>query len=151
MKKRQVPEKAHGSDVWWLVGRTNMKVHRVLSQLLSELDLTLAQHEILVAIWQSPDITQQQLAEKLLVVKSNISALVAKLERSGLLERTPDPSDNRNKQLTLSPEGEDLVIRSLEIQNQVIERMVSTVDNKDLMYIERIMKRVGLVLDEMLT
>ncbi len=151
MKKTQVPEKARGSDVWWLVGRTNMKVHRVLSQLLSELDLTLAQHEILVAIWQSPDITQQQLAEKLLVVKSNISALVAKLERSGLLERTPDPSDNRNKQLTLSPEGEDLVIRSLEIQNEVIERMVSTVDNKDLVYIERIMKRVGTVLDEMLT
>ena len=151
MKKKQIPEKARGSDVWWLVGRTNMKVHRVLSQLLSELDLTLAQHEILVAIWQSPDITQQQLAEKLLVVKSNISALVAKMERSGLLERTPDPSDNRNKRLTLSPEGEDLVIRSLEKQNQVIERMVSVVDDKELEYIERIMRRVGPVLDEMLT
>ena len=150
MNKNQDLEKARGFDVWWLVGRTNMKVHRVLSQLLGELDLTLAQHDILVVIWQSPDITQQQLAEKLLVVKSNISALVAKLEKRGLLERIPDPSDNRNKRLTLSSDGEKLVIKSLEIQNQVIERMVATVDDTDLEYIDRIMKRVGIVLDEML-
>ena len=128
-----------------------MKVHRVLTQLLSELDLTLAQHEILVGIWQSPDITQQQLAEKLLVVKSNISALVVKLEKNGLLERTPDLSDNRNKRLILSADGEALVIRSLEKQNQVIRKMAAVLSNDDLEEVERIMTRVGGVLDEMLT
>ena len=141
MKNKQAPRKARGSDVWWLVGRTNMKVHRVLTQMLSELDLTLAQHEILVAIWESPDITQQQLAEKLLVVKSNISALVAKLERNGLLERTSDPSDNRNKRVILSDEGKELVIRSLEKQNQVIKNMASVLSNDDLEDVERIMTR----------
>lgn len=151
MKNTHALRKARGFDVWWLVGRTNMKVHRALTQLLSELDLTLAQHEILVAIWQSPDITQQQLAEKLLVVKSNVSALVTKLERNGLLQRVSDPSDNRNKRLILSPDGEELVIRSLEKQNQVIKKMASVLTDNELEELERIMTRVGGVLDDMLT
>ena len=150
MNNRQIPGKARGFDIWWLVGRTNIKVHRALTLLLGELGLSLAQHEILTAIWQNPGITQQQLAEILLVVKSNVSALVAKLEKGGLVERAADPEDNRNKLLFLSPSGEKLVLKSLKKQNQFIEKMMSVMSNNDLKKIDQIMRRVGDSLDEII-
>ena len=80
--------KPRGFDTWLLVGRTNLKVHRVLNLLLGELDLSLAQHEILVTIRRSSGLTQRELSEQLLVVKSNATALLQKLESRGLIRRT---------------------------------------------------------------
>ena len=139
--------KARGFDVWLHVGRTNLKVHRVLNQLLSTQDLSLAQHEILMTIGQQPGLTQRQLAERLLVVKSNISALLKKLEARGLVSRELDSNDSRNKHLSLTRAGQRLVTKSFELQNQVVQAMASTLSDDDLRQLDDIMGRVSGALD----
>jgi len=139
--------KTRGFDVWLAVGRTNLKVHRALSQSLAELDLSLAQHEILLAIWQKSGITQQQLARNLLVVKSNVSALLKKLEARGLVYRDCDPCDTRNKCLSLTDDGQKLVRQSFERQNQIIDAMASVMSDQELEMTGEVMIRVGKSLD----
>lgn len=143
-------EKTRGFDVWLTVGRTNLKVHRALSLSLAQLDLSLAQHEILLSIWQNSGITQKELAENLLVVKSNVSALIKKLEARGLVHRECDPSDTRNKCLSLTDAGRQLVKKSFARQNRIIDAMASVMSDDDLNRTAVVMRRVGTALDELL-
>ncbi|MBT8102292.1 MAG: MarR family transcriptional regulator [Gammaproteobacteria bacterium] len=149
MKSDKILEKARGFDVWLTVGRTNLKVHRTLNLALGELGLSLAQHEILLAIRQTSGLTQKQLSEKLLVVKSNVSALIKKLEGRGLVLREPDPSDTRNRLLSLTKAGRDLVQESLARQNEIIDAMASVMSDEELVKTGEVMRRVSEAIDQL--
>ena len=139
-----------GFDTWLRVGRTNLKVHRALNLLLGELDLSLAQHEILVTIRQHSGLTQRELSEHLLLIKSNATALLQKLETRRLVRRTPDPADSRSKRLSLTAEGEDLVQRSYAMQTRVIDAMVGVLNDDELEVTADIMSRVGNAIDKLI-
>ncbi len=141
--------KTRGFDAWLTVGRTNLQVHRALNHALAEVDLSLAQHEILVAIWQKTGLTQKELSEKLLVIKSNVSALIKKLEARGLVLRAPDPNDTRNKRLSLTPAGVALVRKSFALQNRIVDAMASVMTDEELAMITDIMHRVGSAIREL--
>ena len=141
--------KTRGSDVWLTVGRTNLKVHRALNLALAKLDLSLAQHEILLAIRQNSGLTQKQLSESLLVVKSNVSALIKKLEARGLVRRECDECDSRHKHLSLTAAGHKLVQQSLAEQNKIIEAMASVMSDEELIRTGDVMRRVGKAIDEL--
>ena len=143
MSGRAETAKSRGFDAWMEVGRTNLKVHRVLNLLLGELDLSLAQHEILVALRNKPGQTQQELSNRLLLVKSNASALIRKLEGRGLVRRTPDPDDTRNKRVSLTRAGQALVRRSFAVQNRVIKAMADVMSDTELEHTQAVMRRVG--------
>ena len=143
-------EKTRGFDVWLAVGRTNIKVHRALNQSLAELDLSLAQHEILMSICQNSGITQKALAENLMVVKSNVSALIKKLESRGLVHREADAADSRHKRLSLTDAGQELVEKSFARQNRIIDTMTSVMSDEDLVNTADVNRRVGRALDQLL-
>ena len=132
-----------GFEAWLTVGRTNLKVHRALNLLLGELDLSLAQHEILVTIGRQSGLTQRELSEQLLVVKSNATALLKKLEARGLVNRSTDPDDSRIKRLTLTRSGEALVEKSFAVQARVVEAMVSVMTDEELEMTADVMRRGG--------
>ena len=138
-----------GFDTWLTVGRTNLKVHRALNLLLGELDLSLAQHEILVTISRYRGLTQRELSEQLLVVKSNATALLKKLEARGLVRRTSDPNDSRIKRLSLTRAGDALVKRSFAVQTKVVNAMASVMTDNELEVTADIMRRVGEAVDEL--
>ncbi len=149
MSGRAPTTKTRGFDVWMEVGRTHLKVHRVLNLLLSELDLSLAQHEILVALRNRPGQTQQELSNRLMLVKSNASALIRKLEDRGLVRRTPDPDDTRNKRVQLTRAGQALVRKSFAVQNRVIKAMADVMSNEDLLHTQAVMRRVAAAVDDL--
>lgn len=139
-----------GFDTWLKVGRTNLKVHRALNLLLGELDLSLAQHEILVTIHRDSDLTQRELSERLLVVKSNATALLQKLEARGLVRRTTDPEDSRVKRLGLTKSGQDLVRKSFAVQSRVVKAMVSVMSDAELDQMTDVMGRVDGAIDRLI-
>ncbi len=139
--------KARGFETWLEVGWTNLKVHRVLNQSLASVDLTLAQHEILMTVLQHDGITQNALSERLHVVKSNVSALLKKLEARGLVERLSDPGDSRNKLISLTRSGHKLVERSFELQNRIVEAMAAELSDDDLQHLSDVMSRGSRALD----
>lgn len=143
MLKHEPLRTPRGLDAWITVGRTNLKVHRVLNQLLGELDLSLAKHEILVTIRRHPNLTQRELADRLHVIKSNATALLKKLSARGLVTRTSDPDDSRVKRLNLTPAGHALVENSFAVQARVIAAMASVLTDEELEQTADVMTRVG--------
>jgi DNA-binding MarR family transcriptional regulator len=147
MADRSKWQKSRGYETWLEVGWTNLKVHRVLNQSLASVDLTLAQHEILMTVLQQDGITQRALSERLHVVKSNVSALLKKLESRGLVARISDPDDSRNKLISLTKSGHELVEQSFKLQNRIVEAMTAELSDEDLQHLSDVMRRGSRALD----
>lgn len=134
--------------IWLQVVRTYQKCHQTLTRQLAPLELSVAQHEVLVRVGIDSGISQQRLAEKLLVAKSNVTGLLNRLEARGLLERRPHPEDARTKRIFLTPSGEALASKSLVVQKHLVDTMVGTLTEEELELLDGIMKRVESRLDE---
>ncbi|MEM8997985.1 MAG: MarR family transcriptional regulator [Acidobacteriota bacterium] len=142
-----LPE-ADGYSTWLAVGATSLKCQRALSGLLKDLDLSIAQHEVLVKVYRHEGLTQKELANHLLVVKSNVTALIRRMEARNLVRRDADGADARRRRLSLTEEGRALVHRSIALQNRVIDVMLSGLSRDDLARLDSIMERVSRSLDE---
>jgi DNA-binding MarR family transcriptional regulator len=68
--------------------------HRLVAQLRSH-DLSLAQFDVLAHVNASEGLTQQELADRLLVTKGNVCQLLDRMEQSDLLVRRQDGRANR--------------------------------------------------------
>lgn len=137
--------------VAWVAGlRNHQRYLRLLSRLLAPLGLSVAQHEVLQAIGRGEGLTQQELAQSLQVVKSNISGLLQRLEKQRLVSREPNPADARSKHLLLTDKGHRVLRRSSALQARVVETMMSALDDHDLELSHEFNRRVGAVLDQRL-
>lgn len=90
---------------WMRLLRVGQKIGRVLTEDLKRWDLNMAQFDTLARVGSSEGITQQELAESLLVTKGNVCQMLDRLEHRGLLYRRPDGRANR---LFLTVEGRRL-------------------------------------------
>src|SRR6476469_697170 len=80
---------------WLRLARVFQKVDRVSSDSLRCRQLSPAQLDVLAKVGSAEGISQQALANALLVTKGNVCQLLDKMQRSGLLERRPEGRVNR--------------------------------------------------------
>src|SRR3954468_8828397 len=76
---------------------------------LAPLGLTPAQAGLLRAGGTGPGRSQQALSAQLSLLPSRLVAMVDELERDGVLERRPNPTDRRHHALHLTAAGEQLL------------------------------------------
>jgi DNA-binding MarR family transcriptional regulator len=89
--------------------------------------MTRAQWGLLLQIWRNPGVSQKEVADLLEVEPISVARLVDRLERSGLIERRPDPADRRIWRLHLcaaaGPVLQRIIVERSELA-AVIERGV---------------------------
>ena len=89
-----------------------LKLNRELRREVHSLGVSAGQVSLLVEIHKNPGIGVRELAARERVSPAAISRHVERLERAGLVQRTPDAVDRRRHGLTLSDEAER-VLRSV--------------------------------------
>ena len=67
------------------------------------LGLAIAQMPVLVALKDGSSLTQKELAELAQVEQPTMTHLLARMERDGLIRRTPNPHDKRSSLISLTP------------------------------------------------
>jgi DNA-binding MarR family transcriptional regulator len=82
------------------------RVHHVVCSVAARHDLTPQQLELLRTL--AVPVTMRAFAEELSCDPSNVTGLVDRAERLGLVERVPDPSDRRVRILKLTAKGRNL-------------------------------------------
>ena len=90
-----------------------LKLARELRRESHALGVTGGQVSLLFQIQQNRGIGVRDLAALERISAASMSSHVDRLERAGLIQRTPDPSDRRRQGLSLSGEGER-VLRSVK-------------------------------------
>src|SRR4051794_19896064 len=70
------------------------------------------------------------LSESLMLTTGGMTGRLDRLERAGLVTRSPDPADRRGLVITLTPHGREVideaVVAGLDAQREVLERLPET-------------------------
>jgi DNA-binding MarR family transcriptional regulator len=100
---------AHPDDeqppLGFLVIRIAEAVDRAFVAALADLGLKPRHLRLLVLVDRAPGLNQRELARQLDVDAGNLIAVLDRLEADGLLERTRDASDRRQRLVSLTPKG----------------------------------------------
>lgn len=78
---------------------------RELARDLKPLGLAPAQFMVLADLWESGPRTQRQLVGRLAVEQATMAGTLTRMERDGLVERMPNPSDGRSQLVQPTPRG----------------------------------------------
>jgi DNA-binding MarR family transcriptional regulator len=110
---------------WIALVRAEKAVVAALTRALQPLDLKIAQLDMLMNLYRHPGMSQHDLARKLLVGRSNITMLLPQMEQRGFLTRENDAKDKRVMRLTLTADGEALLMEALHVYSGLIERVMA--------------------------
>jgi DNA-binding MarR family transcriptional regulator len=109
---------------WLRLARSYTKIDRETADHVGTFDLSVAQFDVLAQIGAHEGLSQNKLAEALLVTKGNVSQLVTKMEARGLVERRSAPS-SRDNRLYLTEKGRCLYDEVVPEQERLIDKRFS--------------------------
>jgi DNA-binding MarR family transcriptional regulator len=127
---------------WIALVRAEHAVVKALSRALQPLDLKIAQLDMLMNLYRHPGMSQHELARKLLVGRSNITMLIPQLEQRGVLKRESDAKDKRVLRLTLTEDGEALLMKALKVYSTLIEKVMAQSTPAECDLVGEVMRRV---------
>ena len=104
-----------------------MRVHQMMTrradQILAPIDLTFARYELLVRLYFSAgSLPLSQLGKQLQIHQTSITSLVDRLEKQGLIERVPHPTDRRSTLARITPAGRVLTGKAINLLNSELFR-----------------------------
>ena len=102
---------------WLRLARVFQKVNRASTEHLRAWGLSLAQFDVIAQVGSAEGLTQQELADRLLVTKGNICQLLDRLEQHGLIRRRQEGRVNR---LFLTDAGQRLYQQTVPAQEAFI-------------------------------
>jgi MarR family transcriptional regulator, organic hydroperoxide resistance regulator len=132
---------------WVTLARVYTRLERRLGQVLAAHGLSLSQFDVLATLWHGEGITQQELAERLLVTKGNVVGLIDRVGAAGWVERRPDPEDRRANRLYLTDAGRGLLSRAFPCQADFICRAFGRLTEDELGQMHRLLEKLEAGLD----
>ena len=91
----------------WFIKRIDNALEKEANQNLQALNLTMQQNRVLILLAhaEAHTLSLKALEEHFGAAQSTVAGLVSRLEKKGLIEAVPDPSDRRVKLARLTEEG----------------------------------------------
>jgi DNA-binding MarR family transcriptional regulator len=116
-------------------------IDRATTEHLRAFDLSVAQFDVLAQVGAAEGITQQRLAEALLVTKGNVCQLLDRMEARNLVERRPAES-GRAKHLFLTEEGRALNRAAVPSQENLIDQLFASLTHDEQEQLAKILRKL---------
>jgi DNA-binding MarR family transcriptional regulator len=100
------------SHLGYALRRAQVWVFQDFIRTLSVIDIRPAQYSVLVVIGANPGLSQAELADRLAIERARLVHMLDHLQKRGLTERLPSPTDRRTHALQLTKEGQKLLKRA---------------------------------------
>ncbi len=107
---------------------TAMFMHRSFrdfKRFMDEAELSASQANTMMRLYHTDTCSVSSVSEQLGVTNAATSQLVERLVQMQLVARSEDPADRRNKLLTLTPQGRQLLERAITARSQWMEELAS--------------------------
>lgn len=124
---------------WVRMLRVSQKVQPALTDTLRDLGLNVAQFDILDTLAAREGLTQQDLADALLVTKGNVTYHLCRMEERGLVDRRPEGRKNR---LYLTGEGRRLLEEALPEHEALIDVRFSGLSVEERAQLAELLKKL---------
>jgi DNA-binding MarR family transcriptional regulator len=86
----------------YLINRTARAFANRLAAEIRPFDVGIGQWAVLLHLWGNDGMTQAQLARRVAIEQPTMVRTIDRMERDGLVTRTPDPTDRRAMRITLT-------------------------------------------------
>lgn len=130
--------------------KTRMAFRQTIQRILKRqnIEMTFEMLQIMYRLWEQQGVSQQHLAEKTAKDKACLSNLINNLEKKGWVSRTEDPSDRRNRLISLTPEGEKLSDLVKPLIKNIYEQAGTKMDTECMQSCLRDLTRLNEVFNE---
>ena len=128
--------------------RFHSRLERRITETLGAHGLTLPQFDVLATLSHVDGITQQDLAERLLVTKGNVVGIIDRTSAAGWLERRPDPEDRRANRLYLTDAGRQKLAEAWPSQTALGKKVFGTLTEGELRLMHEMLVRLEAVTRE---
>ncbi len=104
-----LPESKHALRLWLrMLTCSTMVEHRMRNMLKERFDTTLPRFDLMAALYRVQDgLTMGELSRWLMVSNGNVTGVAERLDKEGLISRTPSPADRRTHVVMLTQKGRE--------------------------------------------
>lgn len=129
----------------WLV---LMRCHRALSHIaersIRDAGLGLTDFATLEALLHKGPLTIGEIQSRVPLALGSMTAVVDRLEKGGLILRTPSPDDRRARVLKLSPKGNAVVERAFQHHAASLESATAALTQREKRQLRALLRKLGL-------
>jgi DNA-binding MarR family transcriptional regulator len=115
--------------VSYVVGRLDRALRREIGALVAPHGLTVPQYTALSILRDRAGLSNAQLARRSYVTPQSMNEVIAKLERDGLVARSPAANHGRILEVTLTPAGREVLQRCEDAVSAMESRMLADLDD----------------------
>lgn len=123
-----------------------MKINRiqrsVIERQLGKTGVYRSQHQILMFVADSPNVSQKEIAAKYGVSTATIAVSLKKLEKGGYIRRIVDEKDNRFNQICITEKGKQVVDDSVKTFTRIENRMFEGFSEEEFKSLEQLLDKV---------
>jgi DNA-binding MarR family transcriptional regulator len=120
----------------------------VHARVAREHGLNLPRLEVLLCLKGGEGISQQELSQRLLVTKGNVSMTLQAMEGEGLIERRMDVQDQRAHRLYLTNAGRQRLAAIMPALQALIARMLGVFSTEERRTLRRLLGRIEETFDD---
>lgn len=129
---------------WMRLARVFQKIDRASSEQLKGWNLSVAQFDVLAQVGAAEGCTQQELADRLLVTKGNVTQLLDRMERRGLIARR---QEGRANCLHLTQTGRQLYDEVVPAQEDFIHERFSALSPDEQSSLFKLLRKLDRTLE----
>jgi DNA-binding MarR family transcriptional regulator len=127
---------------WVETARVTQLVERQIVTELGRHGFTLPQFDVVATLRFGEGVTQQELAERLLVTKGNVTGVLDRLEKLGWVERRPDPQDRRANRLHLTAAGRRKIDAVMPAHDAIVLSAMRGVSEADVKTFRKVLREI---------
>ena len=147
---KSLPEGAQHRRAWLELVRCFSRIERILMRRLSdEFNSSLPRYDVLTALALAPEaLTMGALASMLMVTKGNITGVVTRLKKEGLVRKIASETDRRIQSVTMTEKGRTLWSAMHARYDRTIAEVLSGQSKEDLRSLTQALKVTRLAVQE---
>nr|WP_297348696.1 MarR family transcriptional regulator [uncultured Glaciecola sp.] len=92
---------------------------RAYREPLNELDITYPQYVVMMALWEEDEVTIAELVRKTAIDGGAMTQILKKMTDKWLLEIIKDDQDKRQRFVKLTPKGQSLKLKAVDIPTKI--------------------------------
>jgi len=140
------PEEDEALRLWVALARAYLTVARAVGARISSYGLTAPQFAVLDTLYHVGPLSLGDLAEKLIVTGGNITYVVDRLERDGLVERRRSDDDRRVVQARLTPKGRERISALFPAHAAFVLELTAPLQREERGELRELLKQWGLAI-----
>jgi MarR family transcriptional regulator, organic hydroperoxide resistance regulator len=132
-------------DAWMLLNQTNNNISSYNDELYFKMDISVAQHNMLLAIkYMGPLPTESQIAEWLGKKLNTVSTFADRMEKAGLIVRVKNSKDRRSYRFRVTKKGETFLKKNIVHRSKQIKEIMGCLSEEETQTLIKLLRKVRL-------